>query len=897
MAAQVIIYDLAGRISVQGADVASKELGKVHKAAAEVKKTLKGVGEAGAHLGHAAMGIAVLGIGAAGVLGKMAHSAMEFEQKMAYVGALVGGKNTDDFKKFELAARSAGITTFASSSKAAEAIYAIRKAGFSTADTIATLNPVLALSTLENIKVEEAAHSAASMTRAFGLEAKHTGDMVDAMAFVSKNTSASIKDLSHGMTYSATTARLLKIDYRDVLTMLGMLNNAGMKGSTAGTTLNAAMLRLAGASVRGTKAIKALGINLLDLNGQTKTAPVLLNEMLIKYQDMDKKFGTVGATKKWMLALGLVGGKFPAALHEMMAYKDLLPKLSGGLKTETDAQRTHSFALQLAQRRYESTLGTVELLGNAFSTFSIELSKANLFGGVFGDKLHTILGVMRLAAASVGDYKIGDRNKIMGLFGLSEDTASKVDKVVAGIKRGVSEAVKYAENMYTKATGMLKKQGQGANIEQIAATATKVVIAVAAIGPAIFAAIPVIWALTGAIRALFAAGKVLSGPGLGIIGLGAGMTAMAGSVADADGKSRGFFGNFTAGLRESNGLAKTLLSSVFDIAKFLGIGGTIATVGALKTSASWVGKALNAASTVTPGAGGAVAGALGGVLSQGLPVEVVKWSAGLLPLPTSGGIPGIPGAPAVPGAAAIPGAVGFNLGTVGGIVIAGTVGYIAGHALDEKYGISDKLSGTGKGENGGGGPLQILSAVLGMQHWNMTGAAKFFDRTLGFSHKTREEQSKIDDETARRESFSKRAKEGQAALLLDNTVNDPIYNNRFELPVGGTRGGQIATETKTELAKLYGQLADLNKHWTEPKGIGERKAQEEKESELKLMITALNAKLQYLGESTTNVTIPVNLNVDGSIFTTIIEKQIARNGERTGSRPEGGSPNQSTTGP
>ena len=926
MAAQVIIYDLAGRISVQGADVASKELGKVGKAAAEVKKTLKSVGEAGRHLGHAAMGIAILGVGAAGALSKMAHSAMEFEQKMAYVGALVGGKHTKAFEEFEMAARAAGITTMVSSTKAAEALYEIKKAGFDTKESIEFLNPALALSTLENIKVEKAAEIAASSLRGFGLNANMATQVVDAMAFTSKNTAASISNLGDGIRSSSATARSLGMDYKDLLVWLGLLNNANLKGSVAGTTLNSALLRLSGASVRGSKYVKELGISLTEgigANAKLKPALQLIEEMGTKYNSILRDKGQVAATRTFMRALGQVGGKAVLAAFEAQAYQPMIARLKG-IYNEKGLE---GFAQQLAQRRYESTLGTVELLKNAFASFSIELSKANLFGGIFGEKLHKILGVMRLASAAVGGYKVAGRDKIMATFGLSEDTAVKVEKVVTGIKRGISEAVAYVEKMYAKATGMMKKQGSGINIEQVAATATKAVLAIATIGPAIFAAIPVIWALTGAIGGLFAAGKAMRGPGLGIIGLVAGMTAIGGSVTDAEGKSRGFFGNFVAGLRESNGLAKILLGSVSDIAKFLGVGGTIATVGALKVSAGWLGKALNSASTMTPGAGGAVAGAVGSMLSAGLPVEIVKWSAGLLT--TTGGIPGLGGSigAAAPGAAGAAGgganAIGFTLGTVGSIVIAGTVGAIAGHALDEKFGLSTGLANQG--------PASILGFLLGGPA--AMGAGLGLDKMFGSRPgRTDEENDRVarvytQNERMRRtatevdaiaeawgrgqtmyggerisaEMVRRRASEGlQGTGLGKANVVDLVEKWIANEDRWGTGGLPKNTEysVQTELESLAQAIDTLNKGESPQDEIHQRQRDEEYQA-LQSQVQKLQEILEAIRnpQSQPPIYVEEKIMLDGQQIGSRVKQLFANDAARSGARPEGVGASQSTTEP
>jgi TP901 family phage tail tape measure protein len=87
----------------------------------------------------------------------------------------------------------------------------------------------------------------------------------------------------------------LGIDIEQVAAMIGVMGNAGIKGSLAGNALKAALQRLS----KEPKAVKAalgdMGIALQDAQGRMRTIPSLMKALHEKMKNMkDEKHGRKG---------------------------------------------------------------------------------------------------------------------------------------------------------------------------------------------------------------------------------------------------------------------------------------------------------------------------------------------------------------------------------------------------------------------------------------------------------------------------------------------------------------------------------------------------------------------------------------------------------------------------
>lgn len=136
-----------------------------------------------------------------------------------------------------------------------------------------------------------AAEAVAKLGNAWQLTGKEIEDVADTLARVDAASTASIPDLIEGFKYVSSTASNLKIPVRDAAIALGVLNNAGIDASTAGTTLNQMLQHLQPKTKAAQEMFEELGLSVennpfYDVNGRLKPMVELIGILRNATRDM-----------------------------------------------------------------------------------------------------------------------------------------------------------------------------------------------------------------------------------------------------------------------------------------------------------------------------------------------------------------------------------------------------------------------------------------------------------------------------------------------------------------------------------------------------------------------------------------------------------------------------------
>lgn len=165
-----------------------------------------------------------------------------------------------------------------SASDAAAAMLELSKAGLSIRDTMTAARGALALARTENIDFGTAAQITASQLNAFQLAGIEATRVADLLAAGSINSQASVLSLGQGMQQAAAIFNGANQDIEDLVTSMALMEQAGVKGSDAGTSLKTAVLALRAPTNEAAAEMKKLGIEVRDADGQMKKMPALVAE-------------------------------------------------------------------------------------------------------------------------------------------------------------------------------------------------------------------------------------------------------------------------------------------------------------------------------------------------------------------------------------------------------------------------------------------------------------------------------------------------------------------------------------------------------------------------------------------------------------------------------------------
>ena len=178
------------------------------------------------------------------VMTKAFSTFTDFEFSMAKVRAISGATN-DEFMRLNQSAKELGRTTFFTAKEVAELQVNFSKLGFSANQIISLQEATLDLAMATGSDLARSAMVAGSAVRGFGLEASEATRVVDVMAVAFTNSALDIEKWQTSMTKVSSISAMMGIDIEGTAAVMGVLSDAGIEASIAGTSLRNIFLKMA----------------------------------------------------------------------------------------------------------------------------------------------------------------------------------------------------------------------------------------------------------------------------------------------------------------------------------------------------------------------------------------------------------------------------------------------------------------------------------------------------------------------------------------------------------------------------------------------------------------------------------------------------------------------------
>lgn len=224
----------------------------------------------------------IMGIGyAAG------RATMDFDTQMSKVQA-ISGATGGQVDALRAKAQEMGRKTKFSATEAGQGLEYMAMAGWDAKSMIDGLPGVMNLAAASGEDLGTTSDIVTDALTAFGLEAKDAGHFADILAAASSNANTNVGLMGETFKYVAPIAGTMGYDAKDVALGIGLMANAGIKGSQAGTSLRAGLLRLGSPTEQTANAMKDLGIDIKDANGNIKPFDELLFDLRGSLGRLDK---------------------------------------------------------------------------------------------------------------------------------------------------------------------------------------------------------------------------------------------------------------------------------------------------------------------------------------------------------------------------------------------------------------------------------------------------------------------------------------------------------------------------------------------------------------------------------------------------------------------------------
>ncbi|WP_422122934.1 phage tail tape measure protein [Planococcus sp. X10-3] len=263
---------------IRGFDQASDAVQGAGKKIQSASKSIGAVGakmSVGITLPLVAAGKAIIGTG------------MAFDDSMAKVSA-VSGATGEDLQALRDTAKEMGATTRYSASEAADGLNFMAMAGWNTEQMVSGLPGVLSLAAASGADLATTSDIVTDALTAFGLEAKDSGKFADILAAASSKANTDVVMLGESFKYVAPLAGAMNYAAEDVSVALGLMANAGIKGSQAGTSLKTMLANLASPTSKMSGAMDDLGISLTNSDGSMKTLDEVMGDLRTSFADLDE---------------------------------------------------------------------------------------------------------------------------------------------------------------------------------------------------------------------------------------------------------------------------------------------------------------------------------------------------------------------------------------------------------------------------------------------------------------------------------------------------------------------------------------------------------------------------------------------------------------------------------
>ena len=310
---------------------------------------------AGTKLLPVSAGIAALGTTAV-------KTTADFDNVMSKVSA-VSGATGDDLQKLRDKAREMGSQTKFSATEAGEAMNYMAMAGWKTEDMISGIEGIMNLAAASGEDLATTSDIVTDALTAFGLSAADSGHFADILAAASSNANTNVSLMGETFKYTAPIAGALGFSAEDTAEAIGIMANAGIKGSQSGTSLRSIMTALAGEVKFCSDAFGVMEIATTNQDGSMRE----LNDI---FADCRVAFAQMSESEKAANAQAIAGKE---AMSGFLALMNAAP--ADTEKLSSAINNCDGTAAKMAETMQDNLSGKITILKSQLQELAISLGE------------------------------------------------------------------------------------------------------------------------------------------------------------------------------------------------------------------------------------------------------------------------------------------------------------------------------------------------------------------------------------------------------------------------------------------------------------------------------------------------------------------------------------------
>lgn len=345
-------------------------------------------------------------IGASFGVAESVNSFQDFESMMSQVKA-ISGATGQEFDDLTAKAQEMGATTKFTATESAEAFNYMAMAGWKPQQMIDGISGIMSLAAASGEDLGTTSDIVTDALTAFGLQAGDAGHFADVLAQASANANTNVSMLGESFKYVAPVAGAMNYSVEDTSLALGLMANASIKGSMAGTALKTSLANMAAPTDSMAAAMDKYGISLTDSEGNMKSLRGVID-------NLRGSLGGLSETEQTAAASTIFGKEAMAGMLAIInASEEDYNKLSTAIGNSKDA------AEGMADTMLDNLKGSFTLMQSAIE------GTENAFGKRLSPYLRGIAGGITDMMPEITD----GINAVMDV----------VDDKIAGVKRKITD--------------------------------------------------------------------------------------------------------------------------------------------------------------------------------------------------------------------------------------------------------------------------------------------------------------------------------------------------------------------------------------------------------------------------------------------------------------------------
>ncbi len=396
-----------------------------------VGKTMQSVGNSMTSVGKsltAYVTAPILAVGTAAV-----KTAADFDSEMSKVKA-ISGATGKDFAELRDKAREMGAKTKFSATEAAEAMSYMGMAGWKTGDMLNGIEGIMNLAAASGENLASTSDIVTDALTAFGLEAKDSGHFADVLAAASTNANTNVSMLGESFKYAAPVVGALGGTAEDASIALGLMANAGIKGSEAGSSLRTSLTNLVKPSKQMEAAMKAYSIEIQ----KNADGSVNLRETM---NHLRTQMGQLSETEQAAAAAAIFGKNSMAGWLAIINASD---KDFNKLTTAID--NCDGQAEKMAETMQDNLNGQITILKSALQELAIQIGDALM------PTIRNVVSKIQEWVQKLQQMDEGTRNTILKISGLAAAIGSLliiIGTLTSAIGKGISAFANLGKGILT----------------------------------------------------------------------------------------------------------------------------------------------------------------------------------------------------------------------------------------------------------------------------------------------------------------------------------------------------------------------------------------------------------------------------------------------------------------